>query len=104
MDGDLVRLGLIDPDSAAQLDRLLQAAADAAKLNNRVAVRDDIKDLRKLLWEQYRDLDNEDQKDFDRDKDQGPSRRLRYGCQGGDWRFALAIDMRERKITRGTPA
>ncbi len=67
IDSDLVGMGLIDATLAAELDRMLQAATDAAKLNNKVAVRADIKDLRRLLREQYKDLDKEDNEDPDQD-------------------------------------
>ena len=67
IDSDLINMKLIDPAFAAQLDRLLLAASDAAKLNNRVAVLGDIKDLRKLLREQQKDLNKDDNEDFDQE-------------------------------------
>lgn len=57
---DLVFLKLIDPVFASQLDRLLQAAIDAAKINATKAVRDHLKDLRKLLKKEHDDADKED--------------------------------------------
>lgn len=68
IDHDLISIKLIDPAFAAQFDRLLQAAVDAAKLNNKTAVRGDIKDLRKLLREQHDNLDKEDSGDFGKDR------------------------------------
>ncbi len=64
---DLVSMKLIDPVLASQLDRLLQAAIDAAKINNTTAVRSNLKDLRKLLKKEHEDVDSEDDKDFDKD-------------------------------------
>jgi hypothetical protein len=57
---NLISLKLIDPVFASQLDRLLQAAIDAAKLNATQAVRDHLKDLRKLLKKEHADADKED--------------------------------------------
>lgn len=57
---DLLSMQLIDPVFAAQLDGILQAAIDAAKLNATKAVRDHLKDLRKLLKKEHADADKED--------------------------------------------
>lgn len=57
---DLISMKLIDPVFAAQLDRGLQAALDAAKLNNAKALKDHLKDLRKALKNEHGDVDKED--------------------------------------------
>lgn len=57
---DLISMQLIEPVFATQLDRLLQAATDAAKLNATRAVREYLKDLRKLLKKEHADIDKED--------------------------------------------
>lgn len=58
---------LLDPALAAKLDQGLQAAIDAAKINNMAAVRFSLKDLRKLLKQEHEDVDSEDDKDFYKD-------------------------------------
>lgn len=57
---DLLSMQLIDPVFATQLDSILQAAIDAAKLSATKAVRDHLKDLRKLLKKEHADVDKED--------------------------------------------
>ena len=57
---DLVSMSLVEPVFASQLDRILQAAIDAAKLNNTKAVRENLKDLRKLLKKEHGNVDKED--------------------------------------------
>lgn len=69
IDNDLVSMGLIDPTFATQLDRLLQASADAATLNNRVAVLGDIRDLHKLLREQHEDIGDNGNADRNKGRD-----------------------------------
>jgi hypothetical protein len=64
---DLIGMKLIDPVLASQLDRLLQAALDAAKINNTTAVRSNLKEARKLLKKEHADADSEDDMDFDKD-------------------------------------
>ena len=54
---DLVSLNLVDPVFASQLNRGLQAAIDAAKLNNSEAVKGNLKDVRHLLKKEYGDAD-----------------------------------------------
>lgn len=46
---DIVSMKLIDPSFAAQLDRGLQAAIDAAKRGNTAGLKEQLKDLRHLL-------------------------------------------------------
>lgn len=62
---DLVSMKLVDPTLASQLDRLLQAAVDAAKLNNTKAIRHNIKDARKLLKTHCPDVDKDGDEDSD---------------------------------------
>lgn len=64
---DLVSMKLIDPVFAAQLDRTLQAAIDAAKLNNTKALKDHLKDLRRALKKEHDDVDKEDDDEEDQD-------------------------------------
>lgn len=63
---DLVSMKLVDATLASQLDRLLQAAADAVKLGNTKAVREYINEARKLLKTHCPDVDDDD---FDKDDD-----------------------------------
>lgn len=65
---DLVSLKLVDPVFASQLDRSLQAALDAAKLNNTRALKDHPKDLRRALKKEHDDVDKEDHDDDDEGK------------------------------------
>ncbi len=58
--GDIVEMKLIDPVFATQLDRGLQAAIDAAKRGNEVALRGELKALRQELKRAHPDLENED--------------------------------------------
>jgi hypothetical protein len=60
---DLLGMKLIDPVLASQLDRSLQAALDAAKINNTAAVRSNLKEARRLLKKEHEDVDSEDDKD-----------------------------------------
>lgn len=56
---DLVSMKLVDPVFASQLDRGLQAALNAAKLNNTKALKDHLKDLRRALKKEHDDVDKE---------------------------------------------
>jgi len=67
--GDIVGMKAIDATFASQLDRLIQAAANAVHLNNSKAAGDNIKDARQLLKKEYADVDKEDDDDFDKDDD-----------------------------------
>lgn len=66
---DLVSMKLVDPVFASQLDRGLQAAIDAAKINNTKALKDHLKDLRHVLKREHGDVDKEDDEDDDGDGD-----------------------------------
>lgn len=71
IDQDLISMKLIEPNFASQLDRLLQAAIDAAKGGNTVALKGDIKDLRRMLKREYPDVDSDhDQSQDDEGKDE----------------------------------
>lgn len=58
---DLVGMKLIDPTFASQLDRLFQTAIAAAKGGNTVALKGDIKDLRRMLKSEHADVDKNDE-------------------------------------------
>ncbi len=76
---DLASMKLIDPAFASQLDRLFQAAIDAAKGGNTVALKGDIKDLRRMLKSEHADVDKDDEdggKDDDDGKEKGKSRLI----------------------------
>jgi hypothetical protein len=64
----LVPMKLVDPVLASQLERLLVAAADAARLGNTKGIKENLKDFRKLLKQQYEDLEEEDDFESDGDK------------------------------------
>lgn len=63
----LVSMKLVDPVFAAQLDLGLQAAIDAAKLNNTKALKEHLKDLRHALKKEHHDVDKEDDDKDDED-------------------------------------
>ncbi len=63
---DLVAMKLIDSAFASQLDRLFQTAIAAAKGGNTVALKGDIKDLRRMLKREHANVDKEDE-DWDKD-------------------------------------
>lgn len=65
---DLVSMKLIDPTFASQLNRLFQAAIAAAKGDNTVALKGNLKDLRQMLKREYADVDH-DNEDGDKDDD-----------------------------------
>lgn len=69
---DLVSMKLVDPVFASQLDRSLQAALDAAKLNNTKALKDHLKDLRRVLKKEHDDVDK---KDDDKEDEDGKSKK-----------------------------
>lgn len=77
---DLVTMKLVDPTFASQLDRLFQAAIDAAKGGNTVALKSDIKDLRHMLKREHADIDKDDEgwdkNDNDKDKEKDKSRQI----------------------------
>ncbi len=64
---DLVSMKLIDPAFASQLDRLFQTAIAAAKGGNTVALKGNLKDLRRMLKSEHADADREDDQDWDND-------------------------------------
>ncbi len=68
IDNSLVSMALIDPAFAAQLDRLIQAAANSVRLNNPKGASEQIKDALKLLRKEHEDMDK-DNGDRDNDKD-----------------------------------
>lgn len=70
LNGDLQQMKLVDPVFAAQLDRPLGAAIDAAKVGNTAGAKDNLKQFRKLLKQEHEDADREDDKDFDSDEDE----------------------------------
>ncbi len=53
-------MALIDPALAAQLDRLIQAAANSVRLNNPQAAREQINGALKLLRKEHEDMDKDD--------------------------------------------
>ncbi len=58
---DLHQMGLVDPTLATHIDRQLQAAIDAAKHGNQVALRAELKTLRQTLKRAHPELaENED--------------------------------------------
>ena len=57
---DLVSMKLVDPVFAVQLDRSLQAAIDAAKLNNTDVLRKHLQDLLELFKKEHHDIDEGD--------------------------------------------
>lgn len=63
---DLVTMKLVDPTFASKLDRLFQTAIAAAKDGNTVALKGNLGDLRKLLKNEYADVDKDDV-DWDKD-------------------------------------
>lgn len=65
---DLVSLNLVDPVFASQLNRGLQAAVDAAKLNNIKTMKGNLRDVRRLLKKEYPDADKGEAED-DRGED-----------------------------------
>lgn len=61
---DILTMSLIDPTFLAQLDRSLQAAIDAAKINNTVGIKQNLYDVRKALKKAHHDVDeNKDDDD-----------------------------------------
>ncbi len=64
---------LVDPAFASQLDRLLTAAADAARLGNTKGVTSNLKDLRRLLRKEYGDLEEDEDFEDDGGKDKKKS-------------------------------
>lgn len=67
---DIIELKLIEPTFASQLDRLLQAAAGAVRLNNPKAAREHLQNVMALLKKDHPDCDKEDDdKDDDDEKD-----------------------------------
>lgn len=73
LDNDLATMKLVDPVLVSQLDRLLQAASDAANLGNTKAVRDDIKEARALLKKEHGDIDDDGDRDDDKKKSKSSS-------------------------------
>ena len=70
---DMVSMKLIDPAFASQLDQLFQAAIDAAKGGNTVALKSDIKDLRQMLKREHADVGKDDE-DWDKDNNDGKNK------------------------------
>jgi hypothetical protein len=70
---DIVELKLIESTFASQLDRILQAAADAVRRNNVKAARDHLHDAFKLLHKEQSGLDKDDDDDEDDRKGKRPS-------------------------------
>lgn len=68
IDQDLVSMNLIDPSLVTQLDRVLQAAINAANLNNNDGVESNLKTARHLLEAEQKDIDKEGE-DARADKD-----------------------------------
>lgn len=65
---DLITMKLIDPAFASQLDSLFQNAISAAKGGNTVALKGNLKDLRRLLKSEHADVDKDDE-DWDKEDD-----------------------------------
>ncbi|HWO43502.1 MAG TPA: hypothetical protein VNO43_17065 [Candidatus Eisenbacteria bacterium] len=57
---DIVELKLIEPQLAAELDRVLQAAAEAIRRNSLKAARDHLHDAFKLVHKAHPDVDKDD--------------------------------------------
>lgn len=77
---DFVSMKLVDPAFASQLDRLFQTAIAAAKGGNSVALKSNLKDLRRMLKSEHADVDKDDEgwdKDDDgKDKEKDKSRLI----------------------------
>ncbi len=74
VDSDLVKLGLINPGFAAELDRWFQAAIAAASGGNLSAVRNDLNELHRLLEREHKGLDRGDEEGKDtKGRDRGRS-------------------------------
>lgn len=71
---DLVSMSLVDPVFASQLDRLLGAALDAARIGNSVAVQDNLRQFRKFLKQEHDDVDSEEEKNFETDDERAEDR------------------------------
>ncbi len=74
VDSDLVKLGLVNPSFAAELDRWFQAAIAAASGGNLSAVRNDLNELHRLLEREHKGLDRGDEEGKDtKGRDRGRS-------------------------------
>ncbi len=74
VDSDLVKLGLVNPSFAAELDRWFQAAIAAVSNGNLGAVRHDLNELHRLLEREHKGLDRGDEEGKDtKGRDRGRS-------------------------------
>ncbi len=72
---DVVGLNLIDPVPASELDRGLQAAIEAAKHGNRIALRAELKALRQELKRAHPELTGNEDADEDWGDEDKPIKR-----------------------------
>lgn len=72
---DMTALNLIEPAFFTQLDRPLQAAIDAAKINNTVGVKQNLQDLRKALKKAHHDVDEGKDDDDDAEYEDPKNKR-----------------------------
>lgn len=62
-DKDLLSMKLIDASLIGQMDRLFMAAIEAAKIDNEIALKSNLNDIRRLLKKEHGDLESEDRDD-----------------------------------------
>lgn len=74
LSSDLVSMKLVDPVLASQLDRLLAAAIDSAKLGNTKGAKENLRDFRNLLKREYEDIEAEEE--FDKVDDKSNKKSL----------------------------
>lgn len=75
LNGDIVKMALVDPALAAQFDRALQVAIEAAKRGNTDALRTQLKGVRQLLKKEHGDVDRDGDADYEDDK-KGVNKRI----------------------------
>jgi hypothetical protein len=96
---------LLNPAFAAQLDRYMVAAAEAYRLNNTKAGRENVQTMRKLLAKEHRNLDHDDEDDDDSEERKAATRlsidRLAARVLDFDLRYVLKRSEREHEEAEG---
>ena len=73
---DIVELEMIEPVLASEINRILQAAADAIRRNSIKAAREHLHDAFKLVQKAHPDLDKDDWDDEGDDQSKGKSKKV----------------------------
>ena len=96
---------LLDPAFAAQLDRYMVAAAEAYRLNNTKAGRENVQTMRKLLAKEHHNLDRDAEDDDDSEERKAVTRlsidRLAARVLDFDLRYVLKRMEREHEESEG---